>query len=190
VSENTPSFLSRVGLAFATFFRVLFDGTFASQLLQLGEASSVTSLDPPPTQRSERHLLLEPLPVERDVSPALQLLELLQREGRLVDFVKQEIVSFSDSDVGAAARIIHQGCRKALDRVAVIDVVRHEPEGGTVTLASGFDAKAHRLVGNVAGHPPYRGTLKHRGWRVNSLSLEEPLPGATFNIIAPAEIEL
>jgi hypothetical protein len=108
----------------------------------------------------------------------------------LVDFLRQDIVSFADSDVGAAARIVHQGCRRALDQVADIVPIRTEAEGGTLTLEAGFDNKAHRLVGNVQGHPPYRGTLKHRGWRVARLTLEEPLAGADLHIVAPAEVEL
>jgi hypothetical protein len=189
VSENNPSFSSRLGLAFATFFRLLFDGKFATQVLDLGKAPTpVLAAVPqaPPTPEPKP----TPVKVERDLSPALQLLELLQREGRFIDFVKQDIVSFSDGDVGAAARIVHQGCRQALERIATIDVIRTEPEGGLLSLEAGFDAKAHRLVGNVQGQPPYRGTLKHRGWRVSAINLEEPLPGATFSVVAPAEIEL
>jgi hypothetical protein len=132
----------------------------------------------------------EPVKVERDVSPALQLLELLQREGRFVDFIQQDIVSFSDADVGAAARLVHQGCRKALERITVIEAIRPEPEGKPITLDVEFDAKTHRLVGNVQGQPPYRGTLRHRGWRVSKCVLDEPLPGAVFTVVAPAEIEL
>lgn len=194
MSENTPSFSSRLSLALATFFRILFDGAFAARFGEFVERPVEGSVKASPELSVRTKAKPEPAPatvkIERDVSPALQLLELLQREGRFVDFVQQDIVTFSDSDVGAAARIVHQGCRHALERIATLENVRSEPEGGTLTLEAGFDAKAHRLVGNVQGQPPYRGTLKHRGWRISTLRLEEPLPGATFNVIAQAEIEL
>jgi len=198
VSENIPGLASRIGLAIAAFFRLLLDGAYASQLQKLN-AGQLTAL---PEARGAKPEVAKVKPDQpapdvspktkpiRDLGPALQLLELLQREGRFIDFLQQDIVSFSDSDVGAAARIVHQGCKRALDQISTIETIRNEPEGGTLTLDAGFDAKAHRLVGNVQGGAPYRGTLKHRGWRVTKVTLEEPLPGATLEVVAQAEIEL
>lgn len=185
MSESNPTFFARFGLA----LRLLFDGAFAAECLSpRGRAP----------QALPQAAVAEPLPavaekpvhVERDLGSAMQLLEVLQREGRLIDFLRQDIIGFSDSDVGAAARIVHQGCRRAVDQIADIEPIRTEPEGGSVTLEVGFNNKAHRLVGNVQGHPPYRGTLKHRGWRITRLTLEEPLAGADLNILAAAEVEL
>ncbi len=120
----------------------------------------------------------------------MQLLNVLQREGRLVDFLQQDIIGFPDADVGAAARVVHQGCRRALQQALSLEVIRSEPEGTPITLEAGFDPRPYRLLGNVQGQPPYRGTLRHRGWRLKELSLGEPLATADLTIIAPAEVEL
>lgn len=185
MSENPPGFATRLLLAFAAFFRLLFDGAYASEVKKLGATASqpVEAPKPVPAPAAE----VKP---KRDLGPALQLLELLQREGRLIDFLKQDIVSFSDSDVGAAARIVHEGCKRAVERSIAIEAIRTEPEGGQLTLHAGFDAKSHRLVGNVSGPGPFTGSLKHRGWRATKVTLDEPLEGARLDILAPAEIEL
>jgi hypothetical protein len=117
-------------------------------------------------------------------------LSLLQREGRLVDFLQQDIASFPDADVGVAARVVHEGCRRALDSHATLEPVRSEHEGSRVTLAPGFAADATKLVGDVKGNPPYAGVLRHRGWRVAKLELPKPVGGHDPRIVAPAEVEL
>jgi hypothetical protein len=125
----------------------------------------------------------------RRVGP-LQLLALLQREGRLVDFLQQDIASFEDADVGAAARVVHEGCRKALLSHATLEPVRTEEEESRVSVEAGYDPTEVKLTGNVAGQPPFRGVLRHRGWRVRELRLPEPLAGHDFRVVAPAEIEI
>lgn len=184
--ETFPSFFVRLSLAFRTFFRLLFDAAYAAHVRALlpgpggkGEAPTET-----PTAAEAD------VPKARDVGPALQLLAVLQREGRLIDFVQQEITAHSDADIGAAARVVHQGCRKAFRQTLVIETIRSEPEGSSLSLQPGFDAKAHRLVGAVQGQPPYQGTLRHRGWRIRQVTLEEPLASADLGIVAPAEVEL
>lgn len=187
--ETSPSFFARLTLALSTFFRLLFDAVYAERVrslalpgsVQVGERATPNEV-PPNAEPSATKT--------RDYGPALQLLASLQREGRLIDFVQQEITAYSDADVGAAARVVHQGCRKAFAQMLVVESIRSEAEGGALTLAAGFDPKAHRLVGAVQGQPPYQGTLRHRGWRVKEVKLEEPLPSADLNIIAPAEVEL
>jgi hypothetical protein len=199
VPETTPGFFARIGIAFGAFFRLLSDARYAAEVTRLENGEPTAgALGPAPKPELApevgsdvaRHREATSTKPARDLGPALQLLELLQREGRFVDFIRQDIVSFSDSDVGAAARIVHQGCRRAIDGIAQIAPICAEAEGNPVTLELGFDAKTHRLVGNVQGQPPYRGTLKHRGWRVAKLTLEEPLPNATLDVIAQAEVEL
>jgi hypothetical protein len=177
--------LSRLSLAITTFFRLLASGPYAAQIAQL--PAHPEPVQPLPKARPTPEP--EP-PKERDLGAALQLLSNLQREGRLVDFVRQDITGFSDADVGAAARVVHQGCRRAIDQAMTIEPIRDDAEGATITLNQGFDAKSHRLVGNVQGQPPYRGNLRHRGWRVTQVTLEEPLAAADLTIIAPAEVEL
>ncbi len=124
------------------------------------------------------------------MTPALQLLSLLQREGRFVDFVQQDIVSFPDADVGAAARVVHDGCRKALAAHATIEPVRTEDEGARVVLPEGFDADAIKLTGGVTGQPPYSGVLRHRGWRATRIELPQVVGGYDARILAAAEVEL
>jgi hypothetical protein len=188
VPESLPSFFTRLSLAFSTFFRLLFDAAYAARVRPLlpGSVPRVDLEAPAGEAPTNQASAL----TERDVGPALQLLAMLQREGRLIDFVQQEITTYSDADIGAAARVVHQGCRKAFLRTLVIETIRSEPEGSGVSLPSGFDAKAHRLVGAVQGQPPYQGTLRHRGWRIRQVTLEEPLASADLGIVAPAEVEL
>ncbi len=121
---------------------------------------------------------------------ALILLELLQREGRLVDFLEQDVQSYSDEDVGAAARVVHEGCRKSLRAHLDVEPIRSEAEGSALTLESGYDARAVKLVGDVRGSAPYRGSLRHRGWRAKELRLPEPVEGHDASVLAMAEVEL
>ena len=139
----------------------------------------------PPQREAPKALPPPPAPE----TAALQLLGLLQREGRLVDFLQQDVTGFSDADVGAAARVVHEGCRKALAAHATVTPVRPEPEGTTLTLDT-VDAQRVKLTGQVQGTAPYRGVLRHRGWRAERFDLPVALPGHDFTILAPAEVEL
>lgn len=124
------------------------------------------------------------------VPSAVELLCLLQREGRLVDFLEQDVAHFGDADIGAAARAVHDGCRKALRGCCELHPVRAEAEDAQVIVEAGYDPVAIKLTGKLSGAPPYRGTLKHGGWRVGRLELPRALPGRDSSIVAPAEIEL
>ncbi len=119
---------------------------------------------------------------------ALQLLALLQREGRFVDFVQQDLASFSDADIGAAARVVHEGCRRALRAHARVVSVRSEAEGASLTLERASEDV--KLVGNVAGAAPFRGVLRHRGWRIEELTLPTVIGAHDPKLVAPAELEL
>jgi hypothetical protein len=121
---------------------------------------------------------------------ALQLLALLQREGRFVDFLQQDITAFSDADIGAAARVVHSGCRKAVGEHAQLTPVLAEPENASITLTGDFDASAVKLTGNVRGAAPYRGVVRHRGWRADSFNLPALVAGHDVRVLAPAEVEL
>ena len=121
---------------------------------------------------------------------ALVLLGLLQREGRFVDFVQQDISAFSDADIGAAARLVHAGCRKALSEHVPVDPVLEQSEGSQVRVDPGYDPAAYKLTGNVAGSAPYTGVLRHKGWRARTLSLPETVTGATPDVLMPAEVEV
>ena len=121
---------------------------------------------------------------------ALQLLSLFQREARLIDFTQENLSGYSDADIGAAARVVHEGCSKVLREHFTIEPVRSEAEGSRIVLEAGFDAAAVRLTGNVVGQAPFRGALSHRGWRAASVRLPKLAEAHDAAILAPAEVEL
>ncbi|MDD4906526.1 MAG: DUF2760 domain-containing protein [Methylobacter tundripaludum] len=121
---------------------------------------------------------------------ALQLLGLLQKEARFIDFIKEDIAAFSDADIGVAARVVHEGCNKAINEHFTLAAVRNEQEGSKITLPQGFDAAAVRLTGNIVGAAPFTGTLVHKGWQVTGIRLPKLTAGHNAAIVAPAEVEL
>jgi uncharacterized protein DUF2760 len=129
-------------------------------------------------------------PAAPDPRGALQLLALLQREGRLVDFVEEDLAGFPDASIGAAARTVHAGCKRAIEELFRLEAVYREPEGAKVTVAPGFDAATVRLTGNVVGKPPFQGALRHHGWRAREVKLPPAPDGKDLAILAPAEVEL
>jgi Domain of unknown function (DUF2760) len=120
---------------------------------------------------------------------ALRLLGLLQQEGRLIDFLEEDIEPYTDAQVGAAVRAIHGGCRKALHQRMQIERIYAEEDGAAVEVAGGFDAGAVRLTGNVRGVPPFRGVLQHGGWRASNVMLPKGA-GIDPAVLAPAEVEV
>jgi hypothetical protein len=121
---------------------------------------------------------------------ALQLLGLLQKEARFIDFIKEDAAAYSDADIGVAARVVHEGCNKAINEHFSLAPVRSEQEGSKITLPQGFDAATVRLTGNIVGAAPFTGTLVHQGWQVTSIRLPKLTQGHNANIVAPAEVEL
>ncbi len=121
---------------------------------------------------------------------ALQLLGLLQKEARFIDFIKEDIAAFSDADIGVAVRVVHEGCNKAINEHFTLAAVRNEQEGSKITLPQGFDAAAVRLTGNIVGAAPFTGTLVHKGWQVTGIRLPKLTAGHNAAIVAPAEVEL
>jgi hypothetical protein len=181
VSEPLP-FVTRLWFAWACFFLVLFDGELAARFF----AARKGELPAPKSEAKPKPAL--PPPPSTDA--ALQLLALLQREGRLVDFLQQDVTTFSDEEIGAAARAVHMGARKALAAHVKLEPVRAEEEGAKVTLADGYDAESVKLSGNVAGKAPFTGVLRHRGWRAIDMSLPVAVKGHDVKVICPAEVEL
>lgn len=169
--QAKPSFVQRIPLAFSAFFQVLFGHM------------------PPP-------VAAQPAPpaavVLREATPdaALQLLGLLQKEARLIDFTQEDLSSYSDADIGGAARVVHEGCCKVLRDHFTIAPVRAEAEGSRITLPEGFDASAIRLTGNVVGQAPFKGNLSHRGWRATETRLPKLTPSHDVTVLAQAEVEL
>jgi len=132
-----------------------------------------------------------PVPETRQSSEgAIQMLVALQREGRLIDFLQEDLSTYEDGQIGAAVRSIHMGCREALKEHMEIKPVFEEKEGSTVTIPAGFDTRAIRLTGNVTGNPPFRGVLRHRGWKVERIRLPQAQEQKDHPILAPAEVEI
>lgn len=208
MAQDRIPFFSRLSFAFAAFFGILFDGAYAARLLRArelpapgseeAEAPDAAPAKEPPTETiaapahvaapAKEHPAADDTP--REENGALLLLSLLQREGRLIDFLEQDIAAFSDADVGAAARAVHEGARRALRAHAKIEPARAETEGARVTLEAGFDPAAVKLTGNVRGTPPHTGTLKHPGWRAKEMHLPRAVDGHDVHVLAPAEVEL
>lgn len=131
-----------------------------------------------------------PTPQQIEEAAALHLLGVLQRDGRLIDFLSEELTGFSDAEIGAAARTVHAGCKKAVWSYLDLEPVLRESEGATVTVPTGFDPATIRLTGNVVGQPPFRGVVKHHGWRALNPRIPSPPAGQDPRVLAPAEVEL
>lgn len=120
----------------------------------------------------------------------LHLLASLQREGRLIDFLKEDLTGYADDQVGAAVRNIHENCKKALAKYVTLAPIVEPEEESEMTVAADFDPDAIRLVGNVAGDPPFRGVVRHRGWMARKIEVPTLSGARDPGIVAPAEIEL
>jgi len=136
--------------------------------------------------------VVEQAPKLREASPdaALQLLTLLQQDARFIDFVKEDLSTYSDADIGAAARVVHEGSKKTLDTYFTLEAIRSEEEETRISLPEGFNASEVRLTGNVVGDAPFNGILIHKGWKVSETKLPKITEGHDTAIVAPAEVEL
>jgi hypothetical protein len=164
---------ARIGLAWQTFRRVSADAAFADKVNAL--------VNPPPPE--------PPKPVKRNAEP-LRLLSLLQREGRILDFFLEDISGAPDDLVGAGVRELHRKAQTVLKEHLTLEPVLPQKEEEIVTVPAGFDPSAIRLTGNVSGNPPFKGTLKHHGWRVKDYKLPAPPEGQDEFVVAPAEVDL
>jgi hypothetical protein len=127
---------------------------------------------------------------ETSADAALQLLALLQQDARFIDFVQEDLTGYSDADIGAAARVVHEGSKKTLNSYFTFEPIRSEEEESRITLNEGFNASEVRLTGNVVGNAPFTGTLVHKGWRVSDVKLPKLAEGHDTAIVASAEVEL
>ena len=198
----------RLWLALKCFFLILFTRRLPAEAAMLLPAEAMKGRALPP-QEAE---LVEPppsiggVPELESTQPmtapvlkaatadgngaAVQLLAILQREGRLLDFLQEDVDAYSDAQIGAAVRDIHRGCKKALAEHMALEPVLREPENAQVRVDPGFDPSRIRLVGNVVGEPPFTGALRHHGWRIAKVTLPAPARGTDPSVVAPAEVEL
>jgi hypothetical protein len=165
--------------AFRAFFSLVFHGRIADDILAAftTPAATAPARVAPPTVAVET------------TDRAAQMLAILQRDGRLVDFLMEDLAAYSNEQVGTAVRDVHRGCRQALDKYATLAPVFDAAEGSMVTVDAGSDAARVKVVGNAAGAPPFRGVLRHRGWDATRLDLP-PLPASGRSVLAPAEVEI
>ena len=120
----------------------------------------------------------------------LWLLAVFQREGRLVDFIQEDISPYDDAQIGAACREIHQGLRKALRDVLKFIPVLDAREGSDIEVDEDYDPRLIRLTGNLSGKPPLKGVLVHPGWRVDDVKLPRFSQNVRLDVISQAEIEV
>ncbi|OCH12297.1 MULTISPECIES: DUF2760 domain-containing protein [unclassified Aliivibrio] len=138
----------------------------------------------------EKIIEVEPKVKATTPESALQLLSLLQKEARFIDFMQEDLKGFADAEVGAAARVIHDGGQKVLSEYFTLVPVRTEEEESRLSIPAGFNPSEVRLTGNVVGEAPFNGTLIHRGWKVAEVKLPKLADGYDATIVAPAEVEL
>ncbi len=178
--ELNPGFFARLGLA----LKVLGDAALAKKV---GDILNKPAAPITPVKAAEPPKAIAP---EKAHASGLFVLSVLQQDGRLIDFLQQDVAGFSDEEVGGAARVVHSGCRKALERLISVAPVLKDAEGSNVTVPAGFDSTRIRLTGNVAGQPPYKGALKHHGWVATQVKFPTLSDAVDYRVVAPAEIEL
>jgi hypothetical protein len=133
----------------------------------------------------------ETLPTAPDPEVVVvQVLGLLQREGRLLDFIQEDIEPYDDAQIGAAVRDVHQGCRAALKDAFGLAPVLSAAEGSQVEVEEDFDPTKIKLIGNVHGKPPFTGVLRHSGWRFTEIRLPQWTAMEKTDVLAPAEVEI
>jgi hypothetical protein len=165
--------LARLNMATLAFFKIMGDSALAEKVRPI--------LYPPPPEPPE--------PPKLSGEP-LRLLALLQREGRLLDFLLEDITAATDDQIGAGVRELHRKSQQVIKEHLTLEPVVAGQEEQMVDVPSGFDPSAIHLTGNVTGNPPFKGVLKHHGWRVKTYKLPGPPPGQDDLVVAAAEVEL
>ena len=182
--------MNRIVLAFRAFFNLLFSGELSAEILialNLSRRSATAggkgaapakAAAPAPTA-----------PAVRTSDGALQILAILQRDSRLIDFLMEDVSAYADDQIGAAVRELHDQCRDAIARYVTLAPVIDGVEG-TYAKAPAQDPNLVKFVGNVPAQPPAGGTLRHKGWRASKVDLPNLAAKQDATIIAPAEIEI
>jgi|SRR5215471_14237672 len=183
-------FWERVATAFRCFFSIWLHGDIPNDIVQKWVNPGGQVPQTPAAQAS----VPRPKEVQRPASEAfdraVQMLALLQRDGRLIDFLAENISTYPDAQLGAAVRTIHEACRKALEHYVKLEPILNSEEDRPVTVQGGLDPATIKLLGNVTGALPIRGVLRHKGWQVKEVNLP-PLPqGSGRMVIAAAEVEI
>jgi hypothetical protein len=170
------SFLTRIKLAFS----ILFGADVPASTPQTPALPSPVSTELP----------VAPKPILVEHASALFVLALFQREGRLIDFLREDITGASDADIGAAARLVHEQCGKVLKQYLPTSPISSQSEGEKMKLESNFDSNRFRLVGHVTGTGPWTGTIKHAGIIASAVNFPSVPTSINLNVIAPCEVEV
>lgn len=174
--------MHRILLAIKAFFQILFKGRPSDGVIaDLGLVRAETARPAAATVHAA--------PPVRTEDGALQMLAILQRDARLIDFIMEDIAPYSDDQVGAAVRTLHDQSREALTRYLKLEPVIDGVEG-TYTRTPGADPSALKFIGNVPAGTPAGGVLRHKGWRAVKVDLPAVNPRADNTVVAPAEIEI
>ena len=140
--------------------------------------------------KSKKDFIDHKIEQERKQRIFLHTLSVLQREGRLLDFFDEDLSVYEDSQIGAAVRSIQEDCKKAVKKYIDPKPVVSGEEGDAITIEEGFDIDAINLVGNVSGHPPFNGIIKHPGWKAGKKDVPKLSNIQDSGIMTPAEIEI
>jgi len=178
--------LNRIVLAFRSFFNILFSGELSPQVLT---ALNLTRRGAAPAAAPKPATAAAAAPTVRISDGALQILGIMQRDARLIDFLMEDVASYSDDQIGAAVRELHDQCRDSIARYVTLSPVIDGVEG-TYAKAPSADANLVKFVGNVPAQPPAGGTLRHKGWRASKVDLPALPARQDASVIAPAEIEI
>jgi hypothetical protein len=185
--EDLHPWIPMISIAIAVYLLIQ-----AVLILKQAPVKAPPSADPispvsqaPGPSEEERHREID--------AHVVHFLGLLQEKGRLVDFVMDDITAYDNEQVGAAARVVHQGCAQVVKEHLGIGPVHSGAEGAPVTLENGYDPIRYRAIGKLTGSPPFSGTLLHHGWKADKVELPrlaETPPVAVDWVIAPAEVEV
>lgn len=163
--------------------------SFVMQLVSRPAAAAASNL--PAMAKAEQVSATTAASPQRAEAEVLSFLAALQEKGRLVDFLMDDVTAFDDAQVGAAARVVHEGCRAALNDCMTIVPVTESQEGATISIPKGHRADEYRLTGKLSGEGPFNGAVVHRGWKATSTRLPQVIvPEGELPCIAPAEVEV
>ncbi len=176
--------MNRISLAFRCFFNLLFGGALSDQTLRDLRLSrrETTAAKATPAAASAAAA-----PAVKTSDGALQMLAIMQRDARLVDFLMEDISAYQDDQIGAAVRELHDQCRDSIARYVTLQPVIDGVEG-TFAKAPSNDPNLVKFIGNVPAKPPAGGTLRHKGWRVAKVNLPALSGKQDVTVVAPAEI--
>lgn len=188
LARKTLIVAKRSPIAFYSLYRGLADADYNHTLtdLYMDRHSTVRQAH----ARTARHQAPVVALQEAPPDSALVLLGLFQEQGRFIDFLQEDVKAYSDQEIGAAARVVHEGCQRVLRAHLTIEPVRTETEGTPISLMKGFDPSLVRPTGNVVGEPPFTGSLVHRGWRAVEVRLPQVASSRDVRVLAAAEVEL